>query len=51
MSDGEGVTIAAADLSALVARLFVAAGVPQSVATTVADGLVGPISKDCPRTG
>jgi LDH2 family malate/lactate/ureidoglycolate dehydrogenase len=34
------VTIAAADLSALVARLFVAAGVPQDMAATVADGLV-----------
>jgi LDH2 family malate/lactate/ureidoglycolate dehydrogenase len=40
MSDREPVTVSAADLSALVARIFVAAGVPDAAAATVADGLV-----------
>ena len=36
----EGVTVAAAELSALVARLFVAAGIPAAPACTAADALV-----------
>ena len=40
MNDRESVTISAADLSAFVARIFVAAGVPPTAAATVAGGLI-----------
>jgi LDH2 family malate/lactate/ureidoglycolate dehydrogenase len=40
MSDRDIVALSAAELSALVARIFVAAGVPQQAAATVAGGLV-----------
>jgi LDH2 family malate/lactate/ureidoglycolate dehydrogenase len=40
MTQSNGVTIAADRLSALVARLFMAAGIPKSAAQTVAEALV-----------
>lgn len=50
-SDREAVTVAADDLSALVARMFVAAGVPQHAAATVASGLVDADVEGMPSHG
>lgn len=51
MTDRESRTIAATDLSALVARIFVAAGVPQGAAATVAGGLVDADLEGMPSHG
>jgi LDH2 family malate/lactate/ureidoglycolate dehydrogenase len=51
MSEQGPVTIAATDLAALVGRIFVAAGVPQGAAATVADGLVDADLEGLPSHG
>jgi LDH2 family malate/lactate/ureidoglycolate dehydrogenase len=51
MTQSHGVTIAAGQLSALVARLFVAAGIPQRAAQTAADALVDADLEGVPSHG
>ena len=51
MTDRESVIVAATELSSLVARIFVAAGVPERAARTVADGLVDADLEGMPSHG
>ena len=51
MTQSHGVTIAADQLSALVARLFVAAGIPQRAAQTAAGALVDADLEGVPSHG